>query len=164
MHVWLFCTSPSFCGTPSDVRLSTGADNHCRPSGSGATISIYRLQALSDQAGGGFRSSKNFRSLEDIAPSLPCQRLSSNITGVRGHFCWCMRQWHVHFRLLFCNCFVGSGALHASQLPPLMELEVVELVFVELVGSELALPGALVSRRRRTACIVIFETSFSVFT
>ena len=40
-----------------------------------------------------------------------------------------------------------------------MELEVVELVFVELVGSELALSGALVSRRRRIACIMIFETS-----
>ena len=72
----------------ADARPSTAADKHCRPSGSGATISLYRPQAFFHQAGRGFSSSKNFRSSADIAPSLPGQRFSLKITGVSGHFLW----------------------------------------------------------------------------
>ena len=48
--------------------------------------SAQRPQALVHQVGGGRSSSRNFRSLAEIAPSLPGQRLSPKMTGLSGHF------------------------------------------------------------------------------
>ena len=60
-------------------------------------------QTLLHQTGFGFSSSRKFRSLSEIYPSLPGQRISLYLQGANGHFSWCIGRKQLQCLLLFFN-------------------------------------------------------------